>query len=222
MEDERIIQDVGKLLKYPDLRKALIHKVEELKSMLSKDLDQYMPFLGEESPGTSGGVGKEHIFVLKKVRKGVWIPSGPEITEHDAFDYVPPAIVRYIVKYPTKTGVIEMRPGVELKELPGRRFDLNFEKKNSSLIRGTIREHEVNPVETLFPDQRMYKCTFQNALENAARSEVIKILIYYLLRHDSYYKHVASQFYYRWKPLFDGKLIINKELPQSDFIEVQG
>ncbi|UCH96020.1 MAG: hypothetical protein JSV88_03995 [Candidatus Aminicenantes bacterium] len=209
MEHEKIIQDVKELLKFPNLGKALFHKIEELKLILARNLNEYLPML-KRSPGetdtrtnTTRGIN----FELTRVCENLWIPSIPGKPECNPYEIIPQPLIDYIVDYQVKTGVIEMKPGLRLPEVPGEVYNLTFEKGNPKFIWGTIRKsHDVTP-DFIYPHQQANKSSFPALEENPEKSEVIKLLLHYLLSNDDYYKHVAAEFFYRWRPIIDSQLI---------------
>jgi len=124
----------------------------------------------------------------------------------DAYEVIPQAIIDHIVNNQVETGLAKMEPGLKLPELPGRVFDIIFEKCNPQFIRGSIREREDEPG-FIYPDQRKAKNGFRDVETNAAKNDIIEVLLYYLLSNDDYYHHVVSEFFYRWKPAIDSRLL---------------
>ena len=206
MADEKILQDVIDLLKLPGIDLALHHKVEELKQLVSRNLTEYLPLIGWQSPQKKGAAFKGIEFNLIRMGKGLWIPIITENPDCDAYEVIPQAVVDHIVNHPVETGLAKMEPGLKLPELPGQVFDIIFEKCDSKFIRGNIHQRQ-DKSDIIYPDQRKAKNGFRDVGTDAARNDIIEALLYYLLSNDDYYHHVVSEFFYRWKPAVDSRLL---------------
>jgi len=206
MEDEKIIEDFIDLLKLPGIDLALHHKVEELKLLVSRNIDEYWPLIGWRTPKKAGTAFKGVEFNLIRMGKKLWIPMITEDPDCDAYEVIPQAIIDHIVNNQVETGLAKMEPGLKLTELPGRVFDVIFEKCNSQFIRGNIHERK-DESNFVYPDQRKAKNGFRDVGTNAEKNDIIEVLLYYLLSNDDYYQHVVSEFFYRWKPAIDSRLM---------------
>jgi len=211
MENEKIIRDVLDILKIPDIGQSLLHKIEELKFILSRSINTYRDaaeMLKPPKRAPQDVNGTE--FELHRVGENLWIPSIPSLLEKmddSAYNIVPQPLIDYIAHIQTEKGVVVMKPGVELAALKGRVFDLFVEKISPDFIWGIVNERRMDRSGIIDPDPRTGKNTFQNVKENAEKDEIIKLLLYYLLTCESYYHHVANEFFYRWKPLIDSRLL---------------
>lgn len=214
MENEKIIQEVLDLLKIPDVGWSLLHKIEELKFILSRNIDTYRNAAGMLKPSQeSFQTVKGTKFELNRVGENLWIPSlappppPPGKMDANAYDIIPQPLIDYIVHTRTEKGIVVMKPGVELPALKGRVFDLFFEKVNPVFIWGVAAERQLDRSGFIYPDPRTGKNTFQDLRENAEKDEIIKLLLYYLLTCENYYHHVVNEFFCRWKPLIDSQLL---------------
>jgi hypothetical protein len=207
MELEKIIQDARELLKFPNIGKSLFHKIEELKGILSENIEKYCPLI-EEHPQrktnfTTGGTR----FELRRLSEKLWIPTIPENRKSNAYKVIPQPIIDYIVYNQEKTGVIEMKPGLRFPDIPGQFFDLIFEKSNPKYIWGIIQKYQENLSEFIYPNRQVVKSASPDVGENSNKQEVLKLVLYYLLNNQDYYSHVTAEFFYHWKPLIDSQLI---------------
>ena len=207
MENEKTIQDAKELLKFPNIGKSLFHKIEELKGVLSENIENYFPLI-EEHPQrktscTPGGTR----FELRRLSEKLWVPSIPENRSSNAYEVIPQPIIDYIVNHQKKKGVIEMKPGLSFPDIPGQVFDLIFEKSSPKYIWGIIQKCQENISEFIYPNRQAVKTASQDMGENSDKQEVLKLVLYYLLNNQDYYTHVTAEFFYHWKPLIDSQLI---------------
>jgi len=205
METEKVIQDARDILKYGRLGRALYHKIEELKVMLSQQVGRPLHDMAAQEKGkrtTMEGIEYE----LNLFGKNMWIPTIPENPGCNAYEFIPQDIVDFIVNCKSEIGIIKMLKGVELPGLKGRLFDLIFEKSAPGSFKGIIKEHKVDHSGFLYPDTRTEKGLFQG-VEDTGKEETMKLLFYYLMNDEEYFNQVSSEFYYKWKPLIDNKLM---------------
>lgn len=207
MEYEKIIQDVKELLKFSNIGKALFHKIEELKGILSENIEKYCPLIEmhpqKKNSYTTAGIR----FELREIGENLWIPSIPDKQKFNGYEVIPQPIIDYIINHQRKTGLIEMKPGIRLPEIPGQVFDLIFEKSSPKYIWGIIQTHQEDLSEYIYPTRQTVKTGLQEVGENTDKEEVLKLLLYYLLNNPDYYGHVTAEFFYHWKPLLDSQLI---------------
>lgn len=207
MEQEKIIQDVKELLKFPNIGKSLFHKIEELKGILSENIEKYCPLIEEHPQRKTNHNSRGTRFELRRLSEKLWIPSIPENRKSNAYKIIPQPIIDYIVYHQEKTGVIEMKPGLRFPEIPGQVFDLIFEKSSPKYIWGIIQKYQENLSEFIYPNRQSVKSASPDVGENSNKQEILKLVLYYLLNNQDYYSHVTAEFFYHWKPLIDSQLI---------------
>ncbi|MGD2090001.1 MAG: hypothetical protein PVH61_27740 [Candidatus Aminicenantes bacterium] len=207
MEHEKIIQDVKELLKFPNIGKSLFHKIEELKGILSENIEKYCPLIEKHPQEKTGHPSEGTRFELRRISEKLWIPSIPGNRSNNAYEVIPQPIIDYILNRQEKTGVIEMKPGLSFPDIPGQIFDLIFEKSSPKYIWGIIQQCQENLSEFIYPNRQAVKATAHDVGENSDKQEVLKLVLYYLLNHQDYYTHVTAEFFYHWKPLIDSQLI---------------
>lgn len=207
MEHEKIIQDAKELLKFPNIGKSLFHKIEELKGILSENIEKYCPLIEKHPQSKTSHTPEGTRFELRRISEKLWIPSLPENRSSNAYEVIPQSIIDYIVNHQEKTGVIEMKPGLRFPDIPGQVFDLIFEKSSPKYIWGIIQKCQENISEFIYPNRQAVKSASQDVGKNSDKQEVLKLVLYYLLNNKDYYTHVTAEFFYHWKPLIDSQLI---------------
>ncbi len=207
MENEEIIRDVEELLKLPGIGKSLFHKIKELKAILTQHIDEYRPLI-ENLPSEKKGLTPRGIqFELCRVVGHLWIPALPGGPGYNAADVMPQPLINYIVNFQAEPGVIEMKPGLILPDLPGKIFDLTFEKTGPDYIWGMINTRMVNQPGIIYAANQVDQRIFADLGENTEKNEVLKLLLYYLVSYEDFYNQVTAEFKYHWKPLIDSELI---------------
>ena len=207
MEHEKIIQDAKELLKFPNIGKSLFHKIEELKGILSENIEKYCPLIEKHPQRQTGHTPVGTRFELRRISEKLWIPSISENRSSNAYEVIPQPIIDYIVNHREKTGVIEMKPGLRFPDIPGQVFDLIFEKSSPKYIWGIIQKCQESISEFIYPNRQAVKSASQDVGENSDKQEVLKLVLFYLLNNREYYTHVTAEFLYHWKPLIDSQLI---------------
>jgi len=207
MENEKIIQDAKELLKFPNIGKSLFHKIEELKGVLSENIEKYCPLIETHPQRKASHPPVGTRFELRRLSEKLWVPSIPENRNSNAYEVIPQPIIDYIVNHQKKTGVIEMKPGLSFPDIPGQVFDLIFEKSNPKYIWGIIQKSQENISEFIYPNRQAVKSAPRDVEDHSDKQEVLKLVLYYLLNHQDYYTHVTAEFFYHWKPLIDSQLI---------------
>lgn len=207
MEHEKIIQDARELLKFPHIGKSLFHKIEELKALLSKNIEEYCPLIEKHPHRKTNHTPEGTRFELRRISEKLWIPSLPDNRKSNAHEVVPQPIIDYIVKHQVKPGVIEMKPGLRFPGIPGQVYNLIFEKSGPKYIWGILQTYQENLSEFIYPDRQAIISASREVGENSDKQEVLKLMLYYLLNNQDYYTHMTAEFFYHWKPLIDSQLL---------------
>ncbi|NIM18063.1 MAG: hypothetical protein GTO45_39310 [Candidatus Aminicenantes bacterium] len=200
-EIDIILDEMRDLLQVKPFRRAIHHKIKELKYRLGakiadhKKVESMIDNLDNWIPKMKNG----RIFELTRLGEKLWMPSIPGFTDVEDCDLVslfqifPQEIIDYIVNYRTKKGIAVMLPGLTLPELEGRKFDLSFEKHHASYYTGIIYEH--GGVKTTAKS---------NYPEIDLNPGDLKVLITYFKDHPHYFYHVFNSFLKSWKSTLDG------------------
>jgi hypothetical protein len=142
-----LIEELKDLVEIPEIERILHHKVEEIKTILSKNIHLYRDIeesLLEVKPPKNPG--KMHLygqlFELTLFGKKTWIPSIPyQPNDCDIYAIIPREIIDFIVKHESQSGMPILLPGLKFPGLKERQFDLTFEKINNKRFTGIIYEH---------------------------------------------------------------------------------
>lgn len=201
-----LIEELKDLIEVPEVERIIFHKVEEIKGLLSKNIELYRDIeeslLELKSPKNKG---KMHLygqlFELTLIGKKTWIPSMPyQPNDCDISEIIPREIIDFIVKYGAQTGMPILLPGLRLPGLEERKFDLSFEKINNRRFTGIIYEHG--------GDKKIVKIkNHEGKVDSEVKYKKIKELNSYLIKSDDYFIHVNSEFECRWKPLIDSEVL---------------
>lgn len=210
MDQEQLLREIKDLLIIPNFHRAIYHKVEELKIILSEDIECFSKISRTIEPERQCPRlrdGRE--FQLARFGDSLWIPSLQSLQPvGNIYEVIPQEIIDYIVRFDTEPGMIVMKSGVKLPGLKGRIFDLSFEKHSARRISGIIKEKKCTgkgSEDVVTPDMPGREEMFYREMGEIA--EKLKILVSYLLKNNDYYRHVISEFFIRWKPLIDNQLI---------------
>lgn len=220
MEKQKIIDELTELLNIPQFERIIYHKVEELKTYLRDEISLYKNLKKDFQKAAYGNMrvfeNKEQIrsqtyrFELDRNEDNQWIsteiePSPP--SRSDISDIIPQEIVEYITGFKSNPTKIETVNNFTLPALRGRMFNLRFAKYSDNHALGTIIEiqqkKESSPLSAelnnLMDINDYYK---EDTVELNYRE-----LMYYMEKFPAFKEHVFSEFFMRWKPLIDEKLL---------------
>ena len=200
-ENNKIIDQFRELINIPAFKKVMVHKIEELKILLSEDIGHYNELHSILDTRSTAVHKKDQKhkripFQLKRLGRDLWIPSLPHKRKGENIVYrvIPEAIIDFVVAHQTEPGLIVAKPGLELPELPGRKFELYFERHSEDFITGVIAEDEItsNPStpEPPLADKEVDLKSLRSFFE-------------YLMHYPVLYTHMINQFELVWKPLLD-------------------
>jgi len=220
MGKKEILDELDELLNIPQFERIIFHKIEELKTYLRDEISLYQD-LKEGFRGAA--YGKMHIyeergqkksltyrFQLDKDADGQWKitdidPSLPPGIKTD--DVVPPLLIKYMDSFSANATKIETVPDFSHPDLEGRAFFLRFAKYSDRHLMGTVTE--IKPKgEAPSPDSESEKLMDIN--DYYKRDDMgfnYKALMYYMEKFPALKEHIFSEFFMRWKPLIDKKLL---------------
>lgn len=210
MNPERLLSELKDLTLIPNFQRALYHKVEELKIILSEDIESFSRISRTIEPVQRVRKEREgREFQLARFGDSLWIPS---LVHHapvnNIYAIIPQAVVDYISRFDIEPGVIVMKTGKTFPGCKDRVYDISFERHSDRFISGVIGEQKAVGGDTVHcdtppdpdPDEQLYN-------EMGEMAENLKLLVSYLLKNPDFYRHVISDFFIRWKPLMDMRLI---------------
>jgi hypothetical protein len=203
-ETEELLNEARDILSVRHFGDALRHKILELKEGIARNID---PHQSTEAPKDRRRHPRNGIdFSITRLGQNLWIPSITAKTETEVYQVIPQPIVEYIVKMDVETGVINMQSGLKFSGLKGRAFNLSFEKHNDHFITGIIEEVKADN-DLLSAENQTAALDLLLHGQTPEKTEVIKLIVYYLASFDIFYNHVASEFFLHWKQLIDNQLL---------------
>ena len=208
-EIEKILKVTRDILLIPFCGLSLKHKILEIKEGLAVNIDYFRdPDDEDETEPPKKQLLKGVRFEISRLGENLWVPSIPDDPECKVHDIIPDAIVQHITEMEISEGLIHMESGLRFHGLKGRVFNLSFEKHNRFFYSGVIKEITANNNNISSPENLSERIEILAKGENKAdKIEVIKMLIYHLVNSDTFFNHVASEYFLHWKPLFDNQLL---------------
>ncbi|MCP5049579.1 MAG: hypothetical protein GY940_20585, partial [bacterium] len=112
--NERLIHEFGDLLNIPGFREAVIHKIEELKALMGKDIEHYHVIKDVIRPDPVKSPAEGNRFRLDRVESSLWIPSlvpdgegeTGEIESLRIYSIIPQELIQFVVKKQAPPGII--------------------------------------------------------------------------------------------------------------------
>lgn len=213
-EIEKILNTVRDILQIPFAGNSLKYKILLIKDDLARNIDFFRDPDDCEPPKKNQSL-KGIRFELSRLGPNLWVPTIPDDRTCNVNHFVPDVIVNHIIDKDVKEGLIHMESGLRFPGLKERVFNLSYEKHNRFFYSGVIKETNASNCNVVYPENQAdcfgSLCDYMEMLakgENKANKiDVIKMLIYHLVDSDSFFKHVASEYFLRWKPLFDQQLL---------------
>jgi hypothetical protein len=195
-EQEKILREVKDLLNIPAFKKVLVHKIEELKVLLGEDIAHYKGIRERLQLSAASGAPEGIEFQLNRLGTSLWVPSlrSPTAVENDIYDIIPDEVIRFIVKHDIQPDLIVTKMGISFPELPGRVFNLYFERVGENLVTGVISEKQAAQGKA-----RSLPAT----LENWVDMKMLSLFFDYMLSDHTFHDHMVHQFKLVWKPLID-------------------
>lgn len=209
-EIEKILKVTRDILLIPICGISLKHKILEIKEGLAMNIEYFRdPDDIDETEQKKRDKSLKGVrFEISRLGENLWVPSIPDDPKCRVYDIIPEAIVNHITDMEIKEGVIHMESGLRFHGLKGRVFNLSFEKHNRFYYTGIINEVTANNCNIVSPENLSEHMEILAKGENKAdKIEVIKMLIYHLVNSDTFFNHVASEYFLHWKPLFDNQLL---------------
>ena len=202
MENDRLLKELEELIKIDLMKRIIEHKVEELKYMVNDDLDHYLRLYKNSSKKSKDKKAVKRVPVGKVDFElvgmgGVWFPNIPG-EDINGFDVIPEPVLEYIVHSPENT---VMRYNLTFEELPERRFDLSFTKREDGHITGTIEEKiegDDAPAEKI-STKSIHKGKSSEPKE-LEKIENIKVMIKHMVEYEEFFHHVFKEFRLWWQP----------------------
>ncbi|MDQ1350269.1 MAG: hypothetical protein QG657_570 [Acidobacteriota bacterium] len=227
MEKQQLLEELGELLNIPQIERIIAHKLEEVKDVYKDEIDLYLSLRNDFRKTAYGNMyvwGKTekeishtfptYRFELDKEKDNTWkitdiepsLPPGYHLR-----DIFPPLIIEYMTSFEIHPTRIETAAHFTHPKLKGRTFNLRFTRYSEYHLLGTITEIQTQEEET--PSAAPLERELDNLVDindyykNDNAEMNYKELMYYMEKYPAFREHVFSEFFMKWKPLIDGKLL---------------
>jgi len=197
-DKRRLIEEVKDLVDLPGIERIVYHRIHEIKSGISKgETDHYLKVQGSTIKSreillTDAGELEFHLYSFGKT---LWIPHIPGI-ESNPYDYLPDELIYFIVEKAV-SDIIGIERNLFFHGIPGRIFNLSFERVEARKIQGTI---EVNQCGADHEGPIIYPREQEPIADRAAS---ILELFHYMFNDDSLYNRIMNEFRKGWRPFID-------------------
>lgn len=144
-EIEELLSVIEDLCTFPVFRRIIEHRVFELKSLLSRNFNQYKELIRYDNPNLFNDENinnNEFVFELFLVGKKTWIPNIFNLPCNiDPFSVISTDIISFIVNYKIDcfSSQIVMLHDLTFHSFEGQKIDLSFKKINDHLFTGIIK-----------------------------------------------------------------------------------
>ncbi len=227
MEKQKLLQELGELLNVPQIERIIAHKLEEVKNFYQDEIDLYLNIRNNFRKTVYGnmyvceGIEQDapqtfptYRFELDKDKKNTWKlteiePSLPPGYHVD--DMFPPLIIDFMTSFDIHPTKIEAATHFTHPKLRGRTFNLRFTKYSDHHLLGTITEIQTqvsNTPATFTQEKELDNLVDINDYYKNDKAELnYKELMYYMEKYPAFREHIFSEFFMKWKPLIDGRLL---------------
>lgn len=190
IDNETLIEDIKTIIKIPELRAALFHKVEEYKRNNTRRIEECRELeemVEPEKKEKTGEPVKEVRFEIRKKKAG-WRVNPVDI---------PREVVKHITTMDLTPGIIKMQKF----KLAGKTIELSFEKQSRDTFTGSIIEKLTSTAKKEPPAKQARR---------ADKTEDLKTFITYLLNNEPLYNWMMNEFFDNWKPLIESGCFTNE------------
>ncbi len=207
------------LLHVPQFERILHHKVEELKLYLHDEISLYRDLRKQFRKSTYGKLtvaGEEkstgpqvYRFHLEQMQPGEWSVMELEPTvfaDIGTYGIIPREIIKHISHYPPNPVKIEELSNFVHPYLEGRFFNICFARYSDAHIFGTISELE-GSAGPAAEDSVPGVVDIEDAYAAADPGTNMHELSVYMKKYPQLREHLLAEFYLKWKPLLEKKLL---------------
>jgi hypothetical protein len=221
MDREELIAEFSELLTIPEFEKIITHKIEELKLLLSDEITLYKNVKHTFEKTAKGNMvvcedngierGPTYRFELNRTEAGEWIPAriDPPLPPYrDRFDVIPHEVIQYISRFtpnPLKIEKIREYAPPSLKE---RIFEFSFTRYSHHHALGTICEIKKRTIPELSKPDKRSNIGIDNAYTKNSEDGNYREFVFYMEKFPIFKDHQFSEFFQKWKPLFDNGMIL--------------
>lgn len=199
INEEKIIEEVKKLMAIPKVNGVMFHWLEEMKIKFQHEIKQYNELENiieqrENQTDEKNNSLKTVEFELVKERKRCNV-----IPENE----VPGYIIDHIINLDIDTGQSHME---RFNHEKGKSIDLVVTRHFTNYYTGSIKETITTSIEK-HPGKNQHQHLDDIIPLGWEKKEEIKTILKYLLTHEIFYDFVRKVFRGKWKSYLDGEIL---------------
>jgi hypothetical protein len=201
IKEDKVIEDVKKMLAIPKVNGVLFHAIEEMKYLYHHEIKQYKELEStidqkeDQTIETKPRV-KQIEFELEKKRKTWTIIPENEIPEY---------VIDHIINLDIDMGQSHME---RFKIEKNKTFDLVVTKHYNNYFTGSIKE-TITPVIEKQPVTHQHQQEDKMPAMGWDKKEEIKTILNYLLKYEIFYDFIRRLFRDKWKHYLDKEIFKN-------------
>jgi len=218
-EKKETIDELLELMNIPQFEQILFHKIGELKVLLKNEIALYKSLKDTFQEVNRANLevceddGKERAqtyrFALNLDENGEWTISGlsPSPPHHcRVSDIVPGEVIQYICTFQPNPGKIEKIKEFSPAKPGGRIFELTFTRYSHFHVLGTVCElkEKIHLQSCDDPDNII---DINDSYKSEPEGGNYKELVFYMEEFPKFKAHIFSEFFMKWKPLIDNRMI---------------
>jgi len=198
IKEDRVIEDVKKLLAIPKVNGVLFHALEEMKYKYQHEIKDYNEL--ESTIDQEENQTDETKTAVKQVEFELWKKrTGWKVKPADK---IPAYVIEHIINLDIHTGESHME-GIKIKK--GKMINLVVSKHSNNHYTGSIKE-KISPVIEKHPEKRQYHEVDKMPSIGREKKEELKTILKYLLNHEIFYDFVRRLFSTKWKSYLDQEI----------------
>jgi hypothetical protein len=223
MDKSEILVELEYLLNIPQIERLLAHKIAELRNIYKDEIDFYLAirrqyientykkmYVYEENDEEKKHILSTYRFEIDKCKNNKWTvteidptPQAGKTTD----EIFPNFLIHYMASFAINPGRIEVVNNFSHPKLKGKLYNLRFTKYSEYHILGTIAEVKDEIVKKDIPGAESNLVDITDHYKNDNIELNYKELMDYLEKYPAFREHIFSEFFMKWKPLIDWKLL---------------
>jgi hypothetical protein len=201
IKEDKVIEDVKKLLAIPKVNGVLFHALQEMKYKYKHEIKQYKELENtidqkENQTDEKKSAVKKVEFELEKKGKNWKVKPVNEIPEY---------VIDHIINLDIDTGGSHIER-IKLEE--GKMIDLVVSKHSNNHFTGSIKEKIIPVIEK---HHERYQEENKMPAMGWEKKEELKTILKYLLNYEIFYDFLRSLFRTKWKNYLDSQIFKNND-----------
>ncbi|MCP4218195.1 MAG: hypothetical protein GY765_26395 [bacterium] len=220
MDPQQLLAEITELVNIPPVGVILYHKAQELKELNRDELELYrklkksfrrdaygrMQVLQDKTSGSP----PTYCFQLDKSVDNMW-----QVTEIEPYpppnrpigNILPSPIVKYMTAFRPNPAQIEENASFALNNLKGRLFNLRFVRYSDTQVLGSISDISELQDMPAPRDPENNLVDINEYYTGKSTEHDYNDLMAYMEHYPEFKEHIFSEFFLKWKPLLDRKLL---------------